>query len=485
MRGCFILLALLPLTGCTVGPNYGGPPRVLADGASHGSFVRAADPTLTAGPGLARWWESLGDATLTALVDDALAHSPTIDRAAASIRKARTQIGEKRAGEFPTLAANISYLHAKLPGIGIASNDANNGDGGQAGVPANTLLDFYNLGGTASWEPDLFGGGRRGIEQARAELGQRYADLADAQLSLTAQVAQAYVSLRDAQIRQRLNAQSSDLQRQALELTRQRFAAGTASQLDVERLQNALSQTDADAIPLSAQIETYMDQLAVLVGRSPGALDLALRTEAAVPLPPAQVPIGDPAALIASRPDVRSAERQLAASTAAIGIQEVKRFPSVRFMGILGLGGTSPGDMFETQNFSVLLAPSINWSFLDFGRTLGNVRAARADRDAAEAQYIQTVLEALQDAENSLSRFGNVRQQLAKLVAVRVSAERAATLNAQRLRAGTSSTIDQLDIERRRLSAAIAVSQTTAQLTNSYIAVQKALGLGWSNPASR
>jgi NodT family efflux transporter outer membrane factor (OMF) lipoprotein len=481
------LLAVALLAGCTVGPTYKEPPAVASDAATRGSFVRATDPAISPAPGLARWWESLNDPTLTALVDDALAHSPNIDLAEGRIREAQAQLGTQRAGQLPSVSASASYLHAQLPGVGIGSAGSSTSDAASASSSSSSSgsssssFDYYNLGGTASWEPDLFGGTRRGVEQARANVGRRFADLADAQVSLSAQIAQAYVNLRDVQERARLNAQSTTIQERALALTRQRFAAGTASALDVERLQTQLNNTDAQNVPLGAQIDQYRNQLALLTGRSPGTLDATLATVVAVPMPPQVVPIGDPAALIAHRPDIRSAERALAAGTAGIGVQDAKRFPSIRFMGIFGLGGTEPRDVFKTANLSTLLAPQLSWSFLDFGRNRAAVRQAEAQRDQADAQYRQAVLEALEDAETSLSRFANTRQQLAQLAAAEASATRSARLNDQRVAAGTSTVIDQLDIERQRLSASIGVAQARAQLTLGYIAVQKALGLGWSD----
>jgi NodT family efflux transporter outer membrane factor (OMF) lipoprotein len=484
MKKALSLLPVALLAACTVGPNYDGPPAVASDAAGRGSFVRAKDPAIVATPGLARWWESLNDPTLTALVDDALVHSPTIDQAQARIREAQAQLTSQQAQQLPSVSANGTYLHAKLPGLDIDSGSEGSGDsGGEGNGSSSSSVNFYNLGANASWEVDLFGGLRRGVEQSRATIGQRFADLADAQVSLSAQVAQAYVNLRDTQERARLNKQSTDLQRQALQLMQQRYTRGTASLLDVERLQNQLESTDAQNVPLGAQIDEYLNQIAVLTGREPGALDATLTPPAAVPLPPAQVPIGDPGTLIAQRPDIRSAERALAASTAQIGVNEAKRLPGLQFLGILGLGGTKPGDVLDPDNLTALLAPMLSWSFLDFGAGRAAVRQSEAQRDQAVGKYRQTVLQALQDAETSLSRFGNTRQQLASLVRAENSAARSARLNSQRVEAGTSSLIDQLDIERQRLSAAIAVAQGKASLTNSYIAVQKSLGLGWTPPA--
>jgi NodT family efflux transporter outer membrane factor (OMF) lipoprotein len=464
------LIPLLPvalLAACTVGPDYKAP--ATASGAA--SFVRAKDAAFIVTPGLARWWESLADPVLNGLMQDALVHNPDLDIAQARIRQAAAQLRARQAERMPSLSAMGTYAHAELPSI-------QEGEG-------STSLDFFNLGLNASWEIDLFGGSRRQREQSRATLGAREADLADVQVSLSAQVAQAYVNLRDVQARAALNARSIALQEQALGLMRQRLERGAASSLDIERLQSQLDGTRAQAQPLKADIDAYLDQLALLTGREPGTLDAQLATATPIPLPPAQVPIGDPASLIAHRPDIRAAERSLAASTAAIGVSEARRFPRLSFLGLLGLGGTSPADTIDVDNLTALGAPMLSWSFLDFGRGAAAVSQSEAQRDEAEAQYRKAVLAALQDAETSLSRFSNARLQVASLARAEQSAARSATLNNQRVQAGTSSLIDQLDIERQRLSAAIALSQGTAALTNSYVNVQKSLGLGWADAAEK
>lgn len=481
MRNVPVLLLAAGLAACSIGPDYKGPPAVTAGPAGDGTFVRAADPALSAAPGLARWWEGLNDPVLNGLVDEALARSPTVDEALARIRQAQAQLRQQRGARLPSVSANATYLHAEVPGIDIGSAGGGGQDGSPAGVPG-TSLDFHNLGLNASWELDLFGAGRRRIEQAQADVAAREADLADAQVSLSAQVAQAYVGLRDVQARIGLNAAATALQQRQLGLARERLAQGTASRLDIERLQAQLESTRAEAIPLGAQRDEYLNQIAVLTGRAPGALDDRLAGATPVPLPPATVPVGDPAGMIARRPDIRSAERQLAAGTAAIGLSRARELPAIRFMGLLGLGGTSPGDMFDLGNLTALAAPSLSWSFLDFGRSRAATRQSEAQRDQLEAAYRRTVLAALQDAETALSRFASTRAQLGRLARAEASATRAATLNRERVTAGTSSLIDQLDIERQRISASIAVAQAKAQLSQSYIAVNKALGLGWSAP---
>lgn len=463
------------LAGCTVGPDYHGPPMIplASAGQAHGGsgFVRAADPTYTAAPGLARWWETLDDPDLTALVDEALAHSPDMALAQARIREADAQAGEQDTMGLPTASASAAYLNARIPGGAL----------GGEGAGKATTLHVYHVGTTASWEPDIFGGARRGSEEAQANVDKSFADLGDAQVSLSAKVAQAYVSLRDVQARIALYARSIDLQKQALALTQRRLLAGTATALDVDRLRNGLDTLIAQSIPLQAQCDGYLNQLAVLTGNAPGGVDARLATTTPIPLPPAQVPIGDPTALVAHRPDIRSAERALAAGTAEIGMEKAKLFPSLNFLGVLGLGGSRPGDIAHTGNLTGLLAPMLKWNFLNFGRQRATVHQAEARRDEAEAQYRKVVLAALEDAENSLSQFGNDRQELERLVQAEQSATRSLHLNELRLAAGTSTVIEQIDIERQSIAAQVAVTQAKARLTNSFIGVQKSLGLGWQD----
>lgn len=469
-RACLLLAVAGPamlLASCKAGPDYAGPPEAGSAAVARGKFVRADDPALTSAPGVARWWEGLNDPLLNALVEEALENSPSIEAAQARIREARAKLQQGRSQLFPTLSVSPMAAHVEIPELSLEEDK----DG--------TSFTFYNLGATVSWEPDVFGGKQRQTEAARRTIEQRYADLADAQVSLSAQVAQSYVNLRDAEERLRLSVRSTELQRRALALVRQRFAAGTATKLQVESLEGQLASAEGQAIPLEAQVAAYKDALAVLNGRVPGELDERLAAPAPVPLPPAQVPVGDPAMLIAHRPDVRSAERALAAGTAQIGVQEARRLPGIKFTGILGLGGTSPADMFDPGSFAAILLPQLSWPVLDFGRGKGAVREVEAQRDAAQAQYRQKVLAALQDAEDSLARFGTTRRQLARLLAAEQAASRAVTLNRQRYHAGTTTLVNQLDVERQAVQTQIESARVRAQLTIDFIAVNKALGLGW------
>jgi NodT family efflux transporter outer membrane factor (OMF) lipoprotein len=461
MKPAAFALPLL-LAGCTVGPNYAGPPKSTAVAPA---FARAADPALATGPALARWWEALGDPALSALVDQALAHNPSIDEAQARIREAAAVVRQKQVAGLPSVSPSLLVAPVDLPAFT------------QGG--SRTDITLFNLGANASWEPDLWGGDRRATESARATLDQRQASLADTQVSLSAQVVQAYVNLRDVQTRLAMTHALAERQTKALTLTQQRQTAGTATLQDVEQMQGDLQSTLAQATPLDAQAQVGLNQLAVLTGQAPGALDAQLAAPSPLPNLPAQIAIADPAALIAHRPDIRVAERALAASTAQIGVAKAKLLPNISFTGILGLGGTSASDMFDPSSFAAALLPQLKWSGLDWGKSRAALRQSEAQRDTAQAQYQKAVLTALEDAESSLSRFGAARTRMAHLAQGEASARRSEALGAQRLAAGTASGLEQIQRETASLQAGMQLAQARAELLVDYVAVNKALGLGW------
>lgn len=467
-------LASLLLGACTVGPNYAGPPSLASAGIPSARFVRGADAATNAAPALANWWTQLADPVLDELEVRALQGSPSIAVSEARVRQARASVRLERANQYPSLSASAMYAHAELPGIDLGSGDS-----------GGTSLNFYNLGLNASWEPDLFGGQRRTREAAAAQLGASLANVGDAQVQLTAEVAQAYVNLRERQQRLVTLGRTQGLLKQVLDLAQQRYRGGTATQFDVERARTQLNATGADTASAQADYDVYLDALAVLTGSAPGSLDATLKPGRPLPLPPAVLDVGDPASLIQRRPDIRAAERNIAAANARIGVAEAARFPKLSFMGILGLGGTSPSDLLDLGNISAIALPQLQWNFLDFGRGRARVEQARGALDEADAQYRQTVLGALQDAEDSLSRFGHQRQTVAHLAEVARSADHSAALMRQRYKAGVTTLTDTLDAERQSVVAHQNLTSATAVLTGAFVAVEKALGLGWQPAGQR
>jgi len=383
----------------------------------------------------------------------------------------------QKANGMPTASFDAAALRMREPNL--SSLSSSQGSSGSSSSSGGGPLQLYTAGFDASWEIDLFGGTRRAVEAATAEADAVDADLADTQVSLAAEVAQAYVDLRDEQQRLTLAQHSAELEQQMLTLTQQRRAHGTAADVDVERLTTQVENTRATLTPLDEQVAESLDQLAMLTGQAPGTLDQELSAQRPLPALPASVAIGDPASMLQQRPDIRAAERRLASSNAQIGEHKADFFPKVTLFGDIGYTAADPGHLVRKNNFSWIGAPYLQWNVLDFGRTLSSVHSAEASRDEADAKYTHTVLAALQDANTSLSRYGHQREHLATLQQVQASADRSATLMRQRYTAGTSSLIDLLDTQRTQFSAQQNVVSGQAELLKDFVSLQKSLGLGW------
>jgi outer membrane protein, multidrug efflux system len=487
VKNCVLTASIaLSLAACTVGPDYHGAPSLSATGKA---FVRANDSS-AATPPTAQWWMALGDPELNHLIEETLATNPGVDVARARVREARANLRLQTATGLPTTGATGAYLRtANISSLlgGVAGNSGNSGSGGtgnsNSGAPASSSgggLNLYVVGFDATWELDFFGGNRRAVEGAAATVDASEAHVADAIVSLTAEVAQSYVELCDARQRLNLTQQNIDIESHLVELMKLRRAGGAATDLDVVRVTNQLDTTRAMLPAIRATITEQLNRLAALTARAPGALDTELANVGPVPAPPATTNIGDPGALLRRRPDIRVAERQLAQHTAAVGQSVAAEFPKVSLLGTVGFAATHPEDLFNSGNFTYLAGPLLQWTPWDFGRNRARVVQANAARDEAEANYRQTVLNALADAETSLARYGQQRDAVTDLALARASAQESYRLTELRLRGGTAATTDVLDADTRRTQADLSYQQALAQLTEDYVALQKSLGLGWA-----
>lgn len=473
--------AALALAGCALGPDYQGPPRIAPGSLAEGTLKRAAQAGVERAPQPlpAQWWHALGDATLEQLVDDALRNNPSLRAAQAKLQASRALVSQRRAEILPSVGAGAGYTYLSPPralerGVDRALQAAGNPS---SNVDLDTKL--YTVGFDASWEIDVFGRRSRAAESAAAQAQADEAALADAQVQLAAEVAQAYVGLITYRQQEAIAQDSLAKAQSMLDLTRQRRELGAASQLEVERLDVQRRQQESQLPTLRAQAVIAQDQLALLTGREPGSLDGLLADARAWPQIPARVEVDDAGALIRRRPDVRQAERQLAAASAQIGQAMSAYFPQVRLLGLIGLGAETPGGL-NRDSAAFMVLPMLSWSLLDFGRTRARIDQARAGHEAQLAQYEAAVLAALQDANSALGRFGAARAQWVTAEQAEQSATRAATLMQQRRDAGAASLIDLLDVQRQQLSAADAAAQAQAQVLVNYIALQKSLGLGWA-----
>ena len=473
--------AMLLLAGCTtVGPDYPGAPSVAADALRQSRFKRddastgatpqtSADASTSASaPVPAQWWRALGDPTLDGLVEQALSQSPTLQAAEARLRSARAAFNGQEANSRPKGSASAL-------GAGVWQGP---------GTDHESSLHLYSVGFDATWEVDLFGGTRRAVESASAQAQAVQADLADAQVSLAAEVASTYVGLRAKQRRQALLRDTAAFDAQALTLVRQRRDQGVATADDVEQRGQQAEATLSSLADVAAEIAASLDRLALLTGQAPGALDAPLTSGTpSMPQAPDSVAVGDPASLLQRRPDIRAAERRLAGRNAQIGQEKAKYFPKLSLLGNIGVAGTDPGKLLRTDNLALAAVPYLSWNFLDFGRTAAAVRGAEAGRDEAVANYKATVLGALQDANTSLARFGRQRQSVQHLLAQQGSTARTLDLTRQRRQAGAASQIDLLDAQRRDTDARLKALDGESALLKDFVALQKSLGLGWDLPA--
>ena len=474
-----LLAAALAAAGCTVGPDYRSAPEVAGNAVAAGTFPHAPKLAEARQPDVADWWRALGDPLLANLIDTALRDSPDIRASRARVRQARAGLAGNRANLMPKVNASAAMLRTRAPDLASFGGGDGGEGGGSGGSGGRGPMSLYIAGFDASWELDLFGGTRRAIEAASAEAEAADAELADAHVQLAAEVAQAYVTLREQQASLAHLRASETLEADMLDLTRQRRARGVASELEVERLLTQLENTRARIAPVEAGLVESFDQLALLTGRSPGTLDTALGPSRDLPVLPETVAVGDPATLLKARPDIRAAERRLASRTAQIGERKADWFPKVSLLGSLGFSAMDPGHLVRKENGTWLTLPRLQWNILDFGRVAASVDNAEAGRDEAEASYESVVLKALRDADVALSRYGHQRDNVVVLRRVEASAERASTLQQQRYRAGTASMLEWLDVERTRVVAQQDRISGDANLLKDYVSLQKALGLGW------
>jgi NodT family efflux transporter outer membrane factor (OMF) lipoprotein len=459
-----LLLALLGLAGCvTVGPDYGGAPDVASDALNAKSFARAPANGVAAQAPVAAWWQALDDAQLDELIEAALSDSPDLHAAKARLRQSRASLSQQQAQGLPTIGG-MAAAAALQTG---------------PGTDQQQTTELYIGGFDASWEADLFGGTRRAVEAASAESEAVDADLADVQVSLAAEVANAYVELRAQQQRRLLLRQTVAYEKQMLALTQQRRERGVATASEVEQMASQLQGSQATLNQIDAAIAASLDQLALLTGRTPGALDGELAAPKALPRLPQTVAIGDPADLLKHRPDIRAAERRLASSNAQIGEKTAAYFPKLTLFGNIGFSADDPTHLIRASNATLIGVPYLSWNFFDFGRTKAAVRGAEAGRDVALAKYEGTVLGALRDANTSLSRYGYQRDSVVKLLAQQASARHMTELTQQRRKAGTASLIELLDAQRSLCAVQQNTIEGQAELLKDFVSLQKSLGLGW------
>lgn len=455
--------AALLLAGCAVGPNYHRPETPVG-----AQFANAGEPGFIEGNAAQRYWIGFEDPILSGLIENALAHNKDLGIAAANLQAARA--AKRLAGFdlYPTVTLAGSYTHnldsqQELPGY---TENQRHFDTAQAG--------FDGL-----WELDLFGRVRRNVEAARGDVGAAAASLQDARVSVIAETARNYFILRGLQDQLALTERNADNQLSTLKLTQTRLEAGRGNQLDSSRAEAQWQTTLASIPTLQASIATTRYRLSVLTGQQPTALDQLLSPQGPLPPLPGLNAIGTPEQLLRRRPDVRVAERRLAAATARVGVAMGDLFPKVTLLGEAGYLAPKFGDFGQSEARFFTVGPGITWAAFDLGRVRARISSARNQTDAAFEAYQSAVLGALEDTEGALINYGHSQTRREALRVAAVASDKAADLARRRFEGGLIDFLEVLDAERTALSAELLLSQSRADTATSLVAVYKALGAGW------
>jgi len=370
---------------------------------------------------------------------------------------------------WPSVDASGSFTHNRISGNYFLP------------LPPGTPLGYnwYQAGFDASWELDVFGGVRRNVQAANADIAAAEFNRRDVLVTLLAELARNYFEARSAQQRLVIIHKNLEAQKSLVSLTTQRYHAGVTSELDVQQATALLANTEAEVPSLETALDNAIHRIGVLLAQPPGALTDELREAGPIPSPPPQVPVGLPSDLLQRRPDIQRAEEQLVAATARIGVAKADLFPHFSLTGDAGLQSVSASSWFDPSSRFWTVGPTVTWKIFDAGRIRANIRVQNAREEQALAGYEQTVLTAFEDTENALGSYAREQVRYRSLQDS-VTAQRAALKLAQDLyRNGLVDFLNVLQSERDVYQAEDALVQSQATVSENLIALYKALGGGW------
>jgi NodT family efflux transporter outer membrane factor (OMF) lipoprotein len=456
------------LAACVVGPHYVPPDAGQEAPAGYSTH----DAGLSADAPPDRWWLALGDSRLTSLIERALSDNPDLASAEARVQQARALARVAGAEFYPSLNAD-----------GRASRDRLSPNGENLAlipfVPRTTEFTDYRLGFDASWEIDLAGKTRHDVEAAAARLGSSAESRNAARLVVAADVADAFVDYYASSERLEIAQRTLASYDETLRLVALEERAGLASDSDLQRSAADRLQAAGALPPLLAERQSALFQLAALTATGIDALAAELPMPHRVPAVPTTAPVGLPADVLRRRPDVRQAERELAASAAEVGSAVADQFPRLSLVGDLGWDSVHTGNLLNAASRYWNLTPQLTVPLFAGGRLRQQVKASEAAKDAALNAYRTTVLRALSDTESSIVRFSSERNREGDLAAAAAARLADVELLRRRFAAGDASMIDVLNTERALDQAADQDAASRAQLARNYVALGKALGGGW------
>jgi multidrug efflux system outer membrane protein len=454
--------------GCAVGPNY-HPPTTTAP-SKWGEALAGGE---TNGPAAAIWWKNFQDPELDSLVDRAVRSNLDLRIAQARVREARAEYGITYGNLWPTVDGSSSFarerLSQHLPVLGSLPLSPN--------IPFQQNL--YQAGFDASWEIDVFGGKRRAVESAGAQVAAAEFGERDTVVTLLGEVARNYVEARGYQRQIEIARENIEAEEHVLVITQNRYTNGLANNLDVQQASTILATTRATVPALESALAASVHRLSVLLGQPPESLQTELATVEPIPAAPPVVPVGLPSDLLLRRPDVAQAERQLAAATANIGVAKADLFPKFYLTGTAGYTSVSAHDWFTGGSSLWSVGPTVEWNIFDAGRIRSNIKRQNARQQEALANYEQTTLSAFEDVENALVAYAKEQQRRRSLEDAVKSSQETLRLANQLYSNGLTDFINVLDAERSLYQAQDALVQSDRTVSTDVIALYKSLGGGW------
>ena len=457
-------VGLAILAGCAVGPDYEQPKT------STPSQWNSLNGGETNGPvDLAQWWKNFGDTNLDMYITTAIQSNLTLRVAEARVREARGQKGIVQASLWPSLSGNGSYSRNRYSGTTFPP------------LPSSIPLDYnlYNANFDAAWELDVFGGTRRAVQAASAQIGSAEYNERDVLISLLAEVAKNYISARAYQERLAIAYDNIKVERDVLDLTSNRFENGLGSDLDVEQSKALLSTTESQIPSLEIGFDESVRSLAVLLGQSPDALMDQIMAKKDIPITPPLVPVGLPSDLLLRRPDVQKAELDLAAATAQIGVAKADLYPKFSLTGIAGFQSVSADHWFDYASRYWSAGPTVQWEIFEAGSIMANIHVQNAKQEEALNTYQQTVLVALEDTENALTAYAKEQVRRESLNQSVEANQKAFDLSTQLYKSGLEDFIRVLNSETSLFITQDALVESDQNVSQDLVQLYKALGGGW------
>jgi NodT family efflux transporter outer membrane factor (OMF) lipoprotein len=482
--------AVLP--GCTVGPDFKQPGWTSPSSWFAGPKEALPRPTSipVAEPIDADWWTLFHDPVLTGLERRVAAENLDVKTAGIRLAESRAQLGVARAGLFPTLNANASYVRQQSSNNGVfgiipsaAGSTAANGAFGNStgGVQGRGLkpFDLFQGGFDASWEVDLWGGVARSVESATASVEAANEATRSALLSSLAEVARDYIQLRGIQAQLEIARENVRTARQSLDLTQQRAAGGVTTDLDVANASAQLRTTLAQIPSLEQQEAQAINALSLLLGQPPNALRAELAAAKSVPPVPPRVPVGVPSELARRRPDIRQAEAQLHAATADIGVAQANFYPSLNLTGSFGLQSLQFGKVFNLNSKQYSFGPGLTIPIFQGGELRSTLQLREAQQQEAAVNFQKTVLQAWHDVDNALTAYQAEQTRRDELIQAVADNRRALTLAQSRYQQGVADFLTVLVAETSLLAAQQQLADSTTTVSSNLVTLYKALGGGW------